>query len=609
MLTIENYQEELKLKRAIAKTKMVDLELMFKDDEIFFKISRHVAHELYCMDMLDYEKRKDDLVLSATEVLFNENCGDSLDKCMKIASYIEQTICSGAYDCEDPEDEAKFICLLAYKFYIYKYSKLKTIEDIKEPLPVEIVCNVLNKTASKSNIEIKINDNSSTLTAGILYKILPKKPQPGTPYLLAIIKVISKGEDGYVCGKQYIRLPYVHKAQTLEDLGICELSFNDKITLSVRGAKYVKYTKEPTFCAYNGFAYYFDRGEDIRTHITGRIMLDIKTTREQNSYIDDSWYVGESFDPDIEIGKTVPTELLWMCVSEVYGFSFNRKFYCKFNINNVSDIVFHEDAFADLQIDQRYKNIFLTVLTNDIPSLDAIEGKGQGNIFLLYGKPGVGKTMTAESVAEFLRKPLYYVSVGELGITPQNLEHALDNVLKIASTWDAIVLLDEVDVFAMDRKDTSVERNAMTAILLRTLEKFDGIMFMTTNLLENLDPAFISRSTAVIRYPELNNETRASIWNGLLDKVELSNVVTVNEEVRANVSEYGKYNLNGRVIKNTVRIAYSFALMNEDKVMTHKNVVDALDLLDPISKGNSCDLLTIENTLGVSHIKAPICNL
>jgi MoxR-like ATPase len=35
----------------------------------------------------------------------------------------------------------------------------------------------------------------------------------------------------------------------------------------------------------------------------------------------------------------------------------------------------------------------------------------------LHGPPGVGKTLTAEAIAELLHRPLYSITVGELGIT------------------------------------------------------------------------------------------------------------------------------------------------------------------------------------------------
>jgi SpoVK/Ycf46/Vps4 family AAA+-type ATPase len=60
------------------------------------------------------------------------------------------------------------------------------------------------------------------------------------------------------------------------------------------------------------------------------------------------------------------------------------------------------------------------------PSLhDLVQGKGEGTVFLLYGQPGCGKTLTAEAVAEHLQKPLYSLSLGTLGTTASDLEQRL----------------------------------------------------------------------------------------------------------------------------------------------------------------------------------------
>lgn len=82
--------------------------------------------------------------------------------------------------------------------------------------------------------------------------------------------------------------------------------------------------------------------------------------------------------------------------------------------------------------------------------VDVVEGKGNGLVMAFHGAPGTGKvrrplclllnvltnrvalqTLTAEAVAEHLRRPLYVVSAGELGTTAQTLENQLKNVLEV----------------------------------------------------------------------------------------------------------------------------------------------------------------------------------
>src|SRR4051812_31264977 len=94
-------------------------------------------------------------------------------------------------------------------------------------------------------------------------------------------------------------------------------------------------------------------------------------------------------------------------------------------------------------------------------------GKGGGMILLLHGPPGCGKTLTAEAIAETLHRPLYSVSVGELGTDTATLETKLRDILDIASVWNSVILLDEADIFLDKRSDNDIERNSMVGIFLR----------------------------------------------------------------------------------------------------------------------------------------------
>ena len=117
--------------------------------------------------------------------------------------------------------------------------------------------------------------------------------------------------------------------------------------------------------------------------------------------------------------------------------------------------------------------------------------EGEGSVFLLYGPPGVGKTLTAEAIAEMLGRPLYQVSMGELGENGAELEERLEKVFRICSRWNALVLLDEADVFLEKRtSEGSITRNAMVSVMLRLVEYFQGVLFLTTNRVKSFDPAF-----------------------------------------------------------------------------------------------------------------------
>lgn len=96
-------------------------------------------------------------------------------------------------------------------------------------------------------------------------------------------------------------------------------------------------------------------------------------------------------------------------------------------------------------------------------SMDLVRGKGKGKIILLHGAPGVGKTSTAETVAAYTKRPLYPITCGDIGQTPEKVEENMERHFKLAHKWRCILLLDEADVFLEKRERGDVARNALVS--------------------------------------------------------------------------------------------------------------------------------------------------
>lgn len=69
-----------------------------------------------------------------------------------------------------------------------------------------------------------------------------------------------------------------------------------------------------------------------------------------------------------------------------------------------------------------------------------------------------------------MRKPLYVVGAGDLGTDASTLDNALTKIFALIPLWDAVVLIDEADVFLEERGPADLERNAMVAVFLRQIE-------------------------------------------------------------------------------------------------------------------------------------------
>ncbi|MGO9391606.1 AAA family ATPase, partial [Rhodoblastus sp.] len=155
----------------------------------------------------------------------------------------------------------------------------------------------------------------------------------------------------------------------------------------------------------------------------------------------------------------------------------------------------------------------IDILTAEMDVLmdDIVAGKSGGTTVLCAGPPGVGKTLTAEVYAEIVRRPLYRVHSGQLGLNVAAMETALKEALLRAQRWGAVMLIDEADVYIKRRQD-DMTMNAVVGVFLRVLEYFNGLLFLTTNRIDDIDEAIVSRCIALIRFHAPDAEARKRIW-------------------------------------------------------------------------------------------------
>jgi len=211
----------------------------------------------------------------------------------------------------------------------------------------------------------------------------------------------------------------------------------------------------------------------------------------------------------------------------------------------------YDDKLADkLVLPEKIKSLITLLVEHKESSFkDIIAGKTGGAIVLLTGVPGVGKTLTAEVFAESEQKPLYSVQASQLGTDPNELEQNLLKILKRSKRWDAIMLLDESDVYIHTRGN-DLGQNAIVGVFLRVLEYHASVLFLTTNRPDLVDDAIASRCVARIDYQYPNKEDQYKIWKILS---EMSNVVIKDEEINNFIEK--NENVSGRDIKNLLKLA------------------------------------------------------
>lgn len=270
---------------------------------------------------------------------------------------------------------------------------------------------------------------------------------------------------------------------------------------------------------------------------------------------------------------------LLLSVPFVRGYALKSKKWYLFFVEKITPITWSNTAYQSLVLPNDQKELILAFAESQVKNKnsfdDVIQGKGKGMILLLSGPPGVGKTLTAESVAETMRVPLYMMSAGDLGLDPSRIEAALSNVLEMVAKWDAVLLLDEADVFLEERSTHDLERNKMVSIFLRMLEYHEGILFLTTNRIDNIDKAFHSRIHITMKYPDLTIASRRQIWSTFLSR---TNAVSARD-----LDELAKRKLNGRQIKNVLKTAQ---LLAARKNPAGKVTREHIDTILKIEEGN-----------------------
>jgi hypothetical protein len=213
----------------------------------------------------------------------------------------------------------------------------------------------------------------------------------------------------------------------------------------------------------------------------------------------------------------------------------------------------------------------IDILTAEMDMLmdDIVEGKSGGTTVLCVGPAGVGKTLTAEVYSEIIKRPLYRVHSGQLGLNVTEMELALKNTLTRAQRWGAVMLIDEADVY-IKRRDDNIAANAVVGVFLRVLEYFNGLLFLTTNRVGDIDEAIISRCIAIIRYHQPTFNDRCKIWTVMVEQFGLQ----VDAELINTLSKtFPK--ASGRDIKGLAKLAAKYC--------HHKSGVPSLEVFKKCS--------------------------
>ena len=173
---------------------------------------------------------------------------------------------------------------------------------------------------------------------------------------------------------------------------------------------------------------------------------------------------------------------------------------------------------------------------------------------LLWGPPGTGKTETVKQLAlesgrDIIQFDMAKVTGYGWGATEKYYRALFRayNYIAVISDNVPIFLLNEADDI-LSKRLTHIERsidkseNTVANILLQEIENLNGILLATTNLIDNLDPAFDRRFLFKTQLVKPDAEAQAKIWMSSIPEL------TADEAKRL----ASRFDMSGAQINNVV---------------------------------------------------------
>ncbi|KAI0409769.1 P-loop containing nucleoside triphosphate hydrolase protein [Xylaria palmicola] len=397
--------------------------------------------------------------------------------------------------------------------------------------------------------------------------------------------------DGDYLGQRSAELviPEYPKSREINSLNVSPL------TLRADAAKILDH--------YDGIAIRRRNDEITQVRVKGRIMVDCKTYKifnpSQKIAVSDKHSAiaraasrinaGGLFEEEPEY-KTLTKEQHLITNSTVRGFSLSTGQALEFFVHQVDSITWKkkEKCFDELLLHTDTKETLEAMIGSHESQKERLgeipRDIGQGLVFLFHGPPGVGKTLTAECMAEYLQRPLRRVTLNSLGMESTAFYNGLSREMQTALKWNAILFMEDADAFLQRPSLTDQHPNRAVGALLRLMENFPGILIFSANRVDKFNEVLQSRVNLSVGYSPLSWSSRLLIWNRAyrLWPTDSGEPVDVDMDTDGYYA-LADYDLNGRQIKNIFKAAESRAAFTGTRVDL-KTIQSVIDIEGPSKK-------------------------
>jgi SpoVK/Ycf46/Vps4 family AAA+-type ATPase len=258
---------------------------------------------------------------------------------------------------------------------------------------------------------------------------------------------------------------------------------------------------------------------------------------------------------------------VFLLPSAAPGFDLRSNKWHKLSLSHLTPVEWNKSAFSSLALEHNTKEMIQALLVygtrrsqkDKNSELDVLHNDAHNLVMLFHGSPGTGKTFAAESVAELAEKPIQTINIANMGTNVAEMDRMVRQTLSMAAVWDIVILFDDADVLLEERSTSDLSRNAMVAAFLRILDDLKGIVILTTNRVQTLDPAFKSRIHLTTNFQDPDVEQRHIIWCNLIGLAESQGTVIDVEGLEGRLDKLARVKMNGRQIRNVLSAAQRLA--------------------------------------------------
>ena len=234
---------------------------------------------------------------------------------------------------------------------------------------------------------------------------------------------------------------------------------------------------------------------------------------------------------------------------------------------------------SNLEKDSYYNVEYINVKNTDIEdiiskTMEYVNRHDYINLsFLLYGISGTGKTMFATELAEKLGFELKSLSASSflskwVGETEENIANVFSN-----NNPKSIILIDEAECLFTNRDNTSANHEAqMVNEFLVRLERFKGILILTTNSIENFDKAFLRRITVKLEFLPIHKDKISKLINHIVKSEKLKkdyDLTNINNEL-----ENLTLGMIGNVLKQKTFYNFNSTKILIDKLKEELSIIE-----------------------------------